>query len=340
MTAIIDGEYVYAWHKEGKKDSQGGTELMTQKLVEVIDKELLEKFWIVSSRMPGPTYSMPEDKIRIFWAHDLAGDPANTFLSDKKAVEKFHKFVFVSNWQMQQYINRYNLPWDKCTVLLNAIDKIEVGDKPDTKDEIRLIYHPTPRRGLNILAVVFDALCEKYDNLRLDVYSSHALYGWEESDEEYKGVFDILDANPKVNNHGTVDQATMRKALSEAHIFAYPSTWAETSCRCLMEAMSAQTLCVHSNYGAMYETAANWTQMYQYTTDQNAHASMLYGILAGCIENIDAMLPRAQSAKTYADVFYTWESRQREWEALLQSLVNTIKDTTFPKEIFTIKTGS
>ena len=138
MTAIINGEYVYAWHKEGKKDSQGGTELMTQKLAEVIDKELLEKFWIVSSRMPGPTYSMPEDKIRIFWAHDLAGDPANTFLSDKKAVEKFHKFVFVSNWQMQGYINRYNLPWDKCTVLLNAIDKIEVGDKPDTKDEMNL----------------------------------------------------------------------------------------------------------------------------------------------------------------------------------------------------------
>lgn len=339
MTVIVDGEYKYAFAEEGKPEARGGTELLTEKLASVVDKELLEKFWIVSSRIPdAEKYPMPEDKIRVFWAHDLAGDPNSDFLKDPNKANQFHKFVFVSNWQMQSYIARYNLPWDKCVVLQNAIMPIDVKEKADTQEEIRLIYHSTPRRGLNVLTAVFDELCKHFDNLRLDVYSSHALYGWPEADEPYKEVFDRLAENPKVHVHGSVSNDEIREALSKAHIFAYPSTYVETSCLCLMEAMSAGCVAVHSNLGALYETSSNWTQMYQYNPDDSQHAQVFYNVMAGVIENINLMLPRTQSAKSYADVFYNWETRKLEWTAMLNSLVSTVKDTSIPKAMFTLKT--
>jgi len=43
-----------------------------------------------------------------------------------------------------------------------------------------------------------------------------------------------------------------------------------------MEAMSAGLACVHPNNGALYETAAGWTLMYQWHDDPHAHAAVFY----------------------------------------------------------------
>ena len=40
--------------------------------------------------------------------------------------------------------------------------------------------------------------------------------------------------------HGFKPNDVVRKALSEAHIFAYPSIWVETSCISAIEAMSLE----------------------------------------------------------------------------------------------------
>jgi hypothetical protein len=73
--------------------------------------------------------------------------------------------------------------------------------------------------------------------------------------------------HPKIRYHGTQPNAAVREALTRAHVFAYPSVWPETSCLCLIEAMSAGLVCVHSNLGALFETAAHWTQIYPFHED-------------------------------------------------------------------------
>lgn len=298
--------------------AMGGTELMKYGLEQRLPTELLENFQIFASRVEE---ALDETKIRILWLHDLPGDPASEHLKNG-GWEKFHRLVFVSNWQMQAYIQAYNIPWSKCMVIQNAIVPIEEHEKP--KDVIRLAYWATPHRGLNILVPVFQKLCEKYDNIELDVYSSFNLYGWPERDEQYKPLFDQCIDHPKINYYGTVSNDVLRENLKSTHIFAYPSTWPETSCICLMEAMSAGLLCLHPNFAALPETAANWTNMYQWNEDINQHASHFYAALDASIESLGdfGVQSRLLSQKSYANVFYNWQLRELQWKQFLISLLD------------------
>lgn len=328
MAEIINGEFI---RNETNMKSMGGTERMTMELAERIDKELLKEFQIVSSRVKTP---LNKDKIRIFWAHDLPGDPESEFIRNVNIRDQFHKYVFVSNWQMQQYIQQYDLPWSKCVVMHNAITPIEPHEKPSTEEGIRIVYTPTPHRGLNILLPVFESLAKKHENIHLDVFSSFGLYGWDQRDEDYKNLFDAIDAHPNMTNHGTVDNEVICDHLKKSHIFAYPSIWPETSCLCLMEAMSAGLLCVHSNYAALYETAGHWTHMYQYHEDVNRHAGLFHNVLDIAISNYSRMADRTGPMQGYINAFHNWDSRAAEWTSLLNALKHQIEDRSFPAEVF------
>ena len=147
---------------ELSKNAKGGTELMLEALHKNIPSDILQHFQIIPSRVR----EVDDSKIKIYWLHDLPGDPESEHLK-AGGWNRFDKLVFVSNWQMQAYQKYYGLPWYKCVVLHNAIEPIPYIEKP--KDKIKLIYHTTPHRGLNILVSVFDGLCKEFDNLELDV---------------------------------------------------------------------------------------------------------------------------------------------------------------------------
>ena len=89
---------------ELSKNAKGGTELMMERLHASVDKELLDQCQIIPSRVR----DLDESKIRILWQHDLPGDPESEHLKNG-GHSRFHKIVFVSNWQMQAYINHYNI---------------------------------------------------------------------------------------------------------------------------------------------------------------------------------------------------------------------------------------
>ena len=340
MTQIYNGKIEL---DEMAKNSSGGTEIMARR-VATLDKDLLKEFQIVVSRMGD--VELDPTKIRILYIHDLVGDPANDHLKND-GWNKFHKIVAVSNWQMQRFIDYYHIPWSKCIVMQNAIDPIEWNEekwlnvKPlnSADRKIKLIYHSTPHRGLEILVPVFQKLCEKYDNLELDVFSSFSIYGWKERDEPYKPIFDACEADPKINYHGTMVNEEVRKALQQAHIFAYPSIWPETSCLALMEAMSAGCICVHSNYGALPETSAQWTHMYHFNEDRQEHAKIFYTVLSNAIDDIhnepDAVVNRLRTQKSYADIFYSWKpNRIVQWNALFAMLLDQVKDRALEEKMF------
>jgi len=299
-------------------NAKGGTEIMKNTLTALLDPELMKEVQIFCSRIRG---DLDPTKIRLFWAHDLPGDPESEFLKGG-GWKDFHRIVFVSNWQMQAYINHYNIPWSKCVVLQNAIMPIEEHEKPT--DKINLIYYSTPHRGLNILIPVFERLAQEHDNIELNVYSSFSLYGWTQRDEPYKPLFERCEAHPKINYHGAVDNETIREALKQSHILAYPSIWPETSCLVLIEAMSAGLINVHPNFAALPETAANWSVMYQWNEDTPKHAGIFYQALKSSIENFwdEGIQSRLASQRSYANIFYNWNIRVQQWDALIRSLLN------------------
>ncbi len=327
---ILNGELDYGKVASG---ANGGTEIMAR-LVASLDKALLKEFQIIVSRVENP---LDDSKIRLYYCHDLP-EESNKHLANG-GWDKFHKLVFVSNWQMQAFINVYGIPWSKCIVLQNAIEPITTNNAKWEDPKIKLIYHSTPHRGLEILIPVFQKLCETFDNLELDVFSSFELYGWGQRDDEYKHLYEVCKKDKRIHYHGTKDNKTVREALWNSHIFAYPSIWPETSCLSLMEAMSAGNICVHSNYAALPETAANWTHMYHFHEDRNEHAKIFYTVLMNAIEDVKKspteISNRLKTQKSYADIFYSWNPNRRvQWVALLGLLANSIQQRSAPQQMF------
>jgi glycosyltransferase involved in cell wall biosynthesis len=286
-----------------------------------LDPALMAEVQIFPSRVDA---ELDPTKVRLLWCHDMPEDPMYDHLKNG-GWRRFHRIVFVSNWQMQGFIARFGIPWSRCLVLQNAIDPVKAespGLFDDPPKNVRLIYTPTPHRGLNILLGAFGKVAETDKDVHLDVFSSFGLYGWPDQDKNFQLIFDKLDEHPQITRHGTVPNEEVRKALAESHVFAYPSTWPETSCRCLIEAMSAGLICVHSNLAALPETAANWTFMYQYQDDPGRHAAVLVDALRAAIDKVRAGDGFQASQKAYADLFYTWDFRVQEWTGLVSSLLH------------------
>ena len=311
----------------------GGTELMLGRLHASLPRDFLENFQIIPSKV---REELRPDKIRVFWAHDLAGDPAADGALGGERWKRFHKIVFVSHWQQWEYVKRYHIPWSRCAVMQNSIEPIKrkLPWSLASGRVIEFIYHTTPHRGLSILVPVFEQLAERYRNIRLSVYSSFKLYAQEKEDAPFAPLFDRIRSHPSMVYRGAVSNEAVRAALALSHVFAYPSIWLETSCLSLIEAMSAGLVCIHPCYGALPETAANWTSMYPMDEDLLKHASLLYAMLDACIVEIRRGAPtlRTQVAhqKSYADKFYNWQTRTRQWRALLGSLLGLPRD--LPKE--------
>lgn len=297
--------------------SKGGTEMVKRGLAERLPERLADDFQVICSRVR----KIEEDKIRVYWLHDLPEDPETNHLKDQSSRDRFHKLVFCGHWQYNQYITKLGIPQDdKCVVIETPIDPIPLI--PKSKEEIRLIYTSTPQRGLELLYPVFDKLCEKYDNIHLDVFSSFAIYGWDEADNRYKDLFDKLKAHPKVTYHGFADNDTVREHLQKSHILAYPSIWSECNSRSVIEAMSAGLMCVHPNLAGLSDTSGGLTFQYQWDQNHQVHANKFYHAMDHAIEvvNNDDMQNYLKFVKMYADSRYNWTRISNQWEDVLNSL--------------------
>lgn len=314
-------------------NAKGGTELIAERMVSSINPALLEKFQIIHSRVR----QLDPSKIRILVCHDLWNDPESAHLANG-GWNHFHKIVFVSHWQREGFIRQFGIPYGRTVVVHNAIKSVELLDNDKPTDKVNLIYHTTPHRGLNIVVPVVAKLAETNPKIHLDVFSSFEMYGWKDRDVPFQSIFDQVIEHPQMTYHGFKPNDEVRECLNKAHIFAYPSVWPETSCMALMEAMASKCLCVHSDLAALPETAANWTMMYNFDQDVNAHANVFHDVLKAAIglieEDNSGCNLKLNGAKSYADLFYNWDIRVAQWEALLQSLSNLSPQTNQSQQKF------
>jgi glycosyltransferase involved in cell wall biosynthesis len=319
--------------------SQGGTELTKRGIASKLDPDLANNFQIVCSRVR----ELEEDKIRVYWLHDLPEDPESQHLKDKNKRDRFHKFVYSSNWQMQQFADKLGMPYDVNSLVIETpLDPIPYTEK--SKDEIRIVYFSTPQRGLEILVPVFENLSKEYDNVYLDVFSSYKIYGWEEADKPFEPLFDRCRNHPKITYHGFQPKEVLVEALKKAHILGYPCIWPETSCRVLIESMSAGLMCVHPNLAALPDTSGGLTSMYQFDMDPATHARVFHAHLDHAIQMIhqDEVQNYLKFVKTYADTRFNIDKVSKQWERLLMVMANeykTLESRSFKKEMFRYRVG-
>jgi glycosyltransferase involved in cell wall biosynthesis len=302
------------------EEANGGTEMMRQELYARVDKELLDQFQIICSRVRW----IDPKKPTVLWLHDTWDDPESQHLKEEERRKRFSRLVFVSNYQLNTYHLAHEVPYHRSFVMQNAIQPIPVSKKET--DQVRLIYHTTPHRGLNVAVAAIQELAKIHgDYIHFDVFSSFEAYGWKERDEEFTELFDTIREHPQMTYHGFQSNEIVREALEKAHIFAYPSIWPETSCIAAIEAMSAGCEVVCPNYAALPETTANFASMYQWTEDINHHANVFANVLNNTIKNRfeDNEIRKLNFQKNYVDNFYNWDLRANQWTGLLTGILES-----------------
>jgi len=308
---------------ELNKNANGGTEITTRELFDLLEPEELEDIQIISSRVR----ELDPDKYRIYHLHDLPTDPEASHLRSATSRERFDRIVFSSNWQYQQFRSELNIPYStQCRVIETGVTPISWVEKTNPRtNPIRLIYTSTPHRGLEILIHVFEQLSKMFDYIELDVYSSFKLYGWDDRDKQFEELFDACRNHPKIRYHGFVGRDEIIKAYQDAHIFVYPSIWPETSCRCLIEAMMAGCLCVHPNLAALPDTSSGLTDWYDGDEDRNVHAFRFAEILAQIVNVLhdtdvwtsQGFTARRRMAHALATTRFGWPSVIQKWKNLI-----------------------
>lgn len=327
---------------ELSKNAKGGTELMKEKINTFLTEALPEqwnKINIHASRVRRFDENVPS----VFYMHDLPNDTESSHLGFDGG-ERFKSLVFVSQWQQQVYNNHFKIsPNVEQVVIPNGIKIFETEEEladienkwknilEDDTSPINLIYHTTPHRGLDILCWWlqngFNNLPEEIQKrIHVDVFSSFSIYGWNEKDAEFEGLFNALKSLPMVTYHGAVSNEEVRKYISKAHIFAYPSKWSETFCIAAVEAMSAQCRVATTNLSALPEVTGGLENLSPFMINDINKTAMYWGNM---LENLILSITKSNNTydvtrlqKTRVDYIYNWENLKWHWKALVERHTN------------------
>ena len=124
----------------------------------------------------------------------------------------------------------YKVPTEKCTVIKNAIENFPKRKIYKKGDPIKMIFHPTPWRGLNVILGAMQLL--KNDNITLDVFSSTKIYGnqfMDANDDQYRPLYAQAAQLKNVNYRGWHSNDYICEHITDYQIFPYSNNWEETS---------------------------------------------------------------------------------------------------------------
>ena len=334
-------------------NAAGGTEMYMRFLYSGhIPRHLLENVQIVPSRLR----TLKEDKIRIWFEHNLPNDPeSQKAFVDEQMRNSFHKTVFLSNWHYQAFMMSLPVPYssNQCVIEggMHCIESYEKNPKlpvkPDPNKVVNISYHTTPHRGLELLVPVFLKLAEEDKNIHLHVHSSFKMYGWDARDKQYEHLFNICKEHPQITYHGfTKHDDLIVEMENKYHIFAYPNIWPETMCRALLEAMYYGLVCVHPDFAALPDTSGAVNKyMYGGSSNNEIHAALHFNNLKKAIADVrrndDEHVKSLQFNREYVQRRYNTEFVYSKWIKILEELNEqypTVESRQLPKNYFVYRT--
>ncbi len=255
------------------------------------------------------------DKINILWMQHFVNQEEAKNLGNKKYVDKLNYIVFNSHWNFEKYQYQFKVPENKSLVIKNAIEKININEKP--KDKISLIYHTTPWRGLKNLLKIYKNL--NLENVELNVCSSTIIYGKKFDKilgKKYESIFEECKNTKNVNYLGFLDNKKIIEILKKTHIYSFPSIWPETSCISAIEAMAAGCEVVTTNLGALYETCSPFGTFVSFDSNFDNLEKKYEEALLNSINNFWSK-ENQEKLKLQSEIInitYSWDIRSQEWK--------------------------
>lgn len=281
----------------------------------------------------------------VLWTQHAYDQPAVAPLQSPHEQALYDHFVLISNWQRQTYIEHFQLPPEKITILRNAIapcfENLFTTDESILSHKTQpptLAYTSTPFRGLNLLLEVMPQIHAEHPGVKLNVYSSMKVYQNVAADDDYADLYQRCRELPGVNYIGSVPQPELVPALMATSIWAYPNTFAETSCIAALEAMASGCYLVTSAFGALPETTAGFAALIPFPQETRAYLRAYRQALEQALhrfsqpEHWPALEEHLRAQVSYIHQHYTWSRRAQEWETFLSSLLRpTLAITTLPR---------
>jgi len=305
-------------------EAQGGTELQHAFLEKYVDKDLLSNFQICTS-IPGKV-PLVKDKINILWQKN-SYDQANLqdFFKNKKRHDEYDWYVFNSHWTYEKFRFFFDIPTEKSVVIKNGVTNFPKIKPYKKGDPVRLLFHPTPWRGLNVILGAMQYI--KDPNITLDVYSSCDVYGSEFRDAHHKDFVELFDQAkklPNVNYIGYKPNQYILDHITDYQIFAYPSIFEETFCISAVEAMSAGLYTIVTNFGALFETCSEWPIYVNYEKDyKNLSYAFAHAIqIAASQLHEPSIQEHLQDQQNFYKKFYSWEKKSNEWTKFLKGALD------------------
>ena len=306
---------------------RGATEIQMELLHKHVPKELLDQVQICTS-VPGKV-PIDSNKVNILWQKNSYDQPnLQEFFGNKARHKEYDWYVFNSHWNYEKFRYFFDIPTDRSIVIKNGIESFPQRKIYKKGDPIKLIHHCTPWRGLNVLLRAMQEINDP--NITLDVYSSTQVYGDEfkkQNDDQFKPLYEQAKQLPNVNYIGYETNEYIKANMNKYDMFVYPSVFEETFCVSALEALAAGVHVVTNNYGALYETCAEWPVYINYTEDfeQMAKGTAAAIKIAASYLHEDFIQDHLEQQQLFYKRFYNWNKKGMEWESFLRGAISERK---------------
>jgi len=306
---------------------RGATEIQMEMLYKHVPKELLDQVQICTS-IPGKV-SIDPNKLNILWQKNSWDQPnLQEFFGNKARHKEYDWYVFNSHWNYEKFRYFFDIPTERSVVIKNGTNNFPKRKVYKKGEPIKILHHNTPWRGLNVMLRAMQEI--KNPNITLDVYSSTQVYGdafKQHNDEQFKPLYEQAQQLPNVNYIGYKPNEYILEHMTDYDLYVYPSIFEETSCVSALEALAAGVHVITNNFGALYETCAEWPVYVTYNTNYEAMARDTAAAIevAASYLHEDFIQDHLEEQQKFYKRFYNWQKKGMEWESFLRGAINERK---------------
>ena len=285
----------------------GGTEYMARGFQKYIlpDAPRFRKYHSIV--LPGVTPSIEEmltsNKEIIIWVHNLVyqfDQDKIDILTNPDFIKKIKYVVGVSEFHKNEIMNTLGLPSEKVIVIHNAIDPLNYNpEKFNNHKQVRVINTSSADRSLPI---ILEAMKYIEEDIRFEIYN-------EFNPDHIVG----FQQDPRIKFFGKTPKATVREAVENSHIHAYPAIYDETFCISQAEAMSAGLICLTTDLGAIPEISGGQTEMYKFSMTPEYHVRLFANLLNEQIKRVKQGNWNPSEQIKFANESYSWEAIKKKW---------------------------
>ena len=306
---------------------RGATEIQMEMLYKHVPKELLDQVQICTS-IPGKV-SIDPNKLNILWQKNSWDQPnLQEFFGNKARHKEYDWYLFNSHWNYEKFRYFFDIPTERSVVIKNGTNNFPKRKVYKKGEPIKILHHNTPWRGLNVMLRAMQEI--KNPNITLDVYSSTQVYGdafKQHNDEQFKPLYEQAQQLPNVNYIGYKPNEYILEHMTDYDLYVYPSIFEETSCVSALEALAAGVHVITNNFGALYETCAEWPVYVTYNTNYEAMARDTAAAIevAASYLHEDFIQDHLEEQQKFYKRFYNWQKKGMEWESFLRGAINERK---------------